>query len=52
MLVTSLLVFAIATFFVVFLIRSAHDIAKGKMVTVISMIAWVFLLSGLYMSMI
>jgi hypothetical protein len=51
MLGTSTLVFAMSTFFVLFLIRSAHNIAKGKMVTFITLIAWISLLCGLYIAM-
>jgi hypothetical protein len=49
MLATSALTFSIATFFVLFLIRSAHQIAKGKVVTFVTLIAWISMFSGLYL---
>jgi hypothetical protein len=51
MLGTSTIVFAMSTFFVLFLLRSAHNIAKGRIVTFISLVAWISLLCGLYIAL-
>lgn len=49
MLGTTILVFSMTAFFVLFLIRSAHNIAEGKGATIVSGVAWVALFSGLYL---
>ena len=49
MLIFSVLVFAIVTFFVAFLIGHEGASDKGKTATVVTLVAWGSLIAGLYM---
>ncbi len=48
--VMGILVFAIVTFFIPFLIGRIIDFDKGKVATYVTLIAWGSLLYGLYLS--
>jgi hypothetical protein len=48
MLVTGVLIFAMATFFGSFIIGSVSSTDKGKVATFMTLIAWGSLLCGLY----
>lgn len=50
MMITGVLVFAIVTFFISFLINRTNDFDKGKFATYVTLIAWGSLLYGLYLS--
>lgn len=50
MMVMGVLIFAIATFFMSFLINRTNDFDKGKLATYVTLIAWGSLLYGLYLS--
>jgi hypothetical protein len=45
-----ILLFAVVTFFVSFLIGRSNDLDRGKMATFVTLIAWGSLLFGLYMA--
>lgn len=51
MLGTTIVVFAMMAFFVLFLVRNAYQMADGRGTTVVSACAWVALLSGLYLAL-
>lgn len=44
------LMFAMATFFVSFLIGRSNDLDRGKVATYVTLIAWGSLLCGLYLA--
>ncbi len=50
MMITGVLIFAIVTFFISFLINRTNDFDKGKLATYVTLIAWGSLLYGLFLS--
>lgn len=50
MMVMGVLVFAIVTFFLSFLLGRINDFDRGKVATYVTLIAWGSLLYGLYLS--
>jgi hypothetical protein len=50
MMIAGVLLFAIVTFFLSFLIGRANDVDKGKAATTVTLVAWGSLLYGLYLS--